>query len=602
MIDRARRPNFGIPSPSRRGRVRSPQATRRGEVGVRAHAKHKRTTHSRAPTLRGRGNWSAPRRGTILIVAMVILGGSLLIGASLLSLLHAGSAISAGARDAAHSRAVARSGLEAIAAELNRQRRAILGGESPYLESQYLLFEEGNRAGVVRLIPSDISGELIVSEAAKIDINLIDDAKALAATGLVDETLAQAIIDHRKDTLKRPFQSEVELLEVGGVTPEVLYGSLDRVVERDDDDFPLAPGSAGGSPLTSRASRLGVHPPAEPGAHDVAALADIVTVYAIEPALQENGKLRINLNIEWSEELRDRVADRFGEEIANGLKSIFDQGVKFDSERRMIELLRFFQVPPEEWFEATDSFTTEDSDYHRGRIDINTAPEEALRALPGVTLEQAAQMFAAQTTLSHEERRTIAWPAMLDILKVEQFDALAGMISTRSWTWRVRFEAGMVSLDDLDGPIEHAARYEAVIDLASPAPRIAYLRDISQLSDAVMLAMSIDPYLPVEEMEDESERADVRADVESESADDARDESAEREEDESDEDEDRGLDFGFDAGGRDLDFGGDDDSARDDNENEANDDDANESGDDEPRASSPPPPPRIGRWNPGSER
>jgi len=522
---------------------------------------------------RGRSFGRRSRHGTVLIVAMVVLGSALFIGGSLLSLLHAGSAVSAGSRDTADSRALARSALNALAAELDRQRRIILRGDGPVLESQYVLFEDGDRLGVVRLLPLGLEGEMLVAEAGKLDLNLIDDAATLVATGLALPTLAEAIVRHRTDVLRRPYQSEVELLEVEGMTPELLYGSLDRLIHDEDDEFAMSDTMFAGNPV---------------------GLADIVTVYAIEPALQENGKLRINLNIAWSDELRDRVADRFGDEIADGLKQIFYQGVKFDSEARMFALLRFFQVPPEEWHEATDSFTTEDSNYHRGRLDLNTAAYEALRGLPGIEFEQAAALAAAQDSLTSEERKGVAWPAMLDILKVEQMDALGGKITTRCWTWRIRFEAGMVSSDDIDGPLEHALVYEAVIDLASPQPRIAYLRDVTMLSDTVQIASTIDRAQPTEE-EDELVDHDESDD------DGTTDEDAAPD---RDTDDDRGLDFGMDEDrDRSLDFGGDDrDTSRDHRNGDESEDDANGRDADgaAPPSSSPAKPPaRIGRWASG---
>jgi hypothetical protein len=495
---------------------------------------------------------------------MVVLGCGLFIGASIVSWLHTGSAVSAASRDVATSRALARSGLSAIAAELDRQRRTILRGEAPDLEPQYTVFDDGDHLGVVRLLPVGLRGELLVSEAGKLDLNLIDDTATLVATGLVLPDLAEEIIRHRDEALGRPFQSELELLGVPGMTPEILYGELSRLIDRGDDWLGEAPGMTPG-------------------------LVDVLTVYSVEPALQENGKLRINLNVEWSEELEERVADRFGDEIAGGLKQIFDQGVRFDSERRMFELLRFFQVAPEEWHEPTDSFTTERGQHHRGRLDLNRAPYEALRALPGIEFEQAAQLASAQESLTSEERKSVAWPLMLGVLEPEQMDGLGGAITTRSWTWRVRFEAGMVSAGDPDGELEGRVTYEAVIDLASPRPRIAYLRDITLLSDAVLIASRVAP------------PSDEQTDVEFENVSASREETDHQAAEAAAERPDDGLDFGMDGGDdNSLDFGGEDRNSAGGNEEEnggREDDDGEGGATGEPAA--PQAPARIGRWMPG---
>jgi hypothetical protein len=221
-------------------------------------------------------------------------------------------------------------------------------------------------------------------------------------------------------------------------------------------------------------------------------LGDVVTVYSFEPALQRNGKLRINLNVPWSEELGERVADRFGSDAAQTLQRIMESGTTFDTDAKVFEVLRFFQVPVEDWPQIVDTFTTEEGDFHFGRLDINTAPYEALAALPGLEPEHADEIVQARDELDADERATIAWPAVQGIVEPEAYDLLAGRITTRCWTWRLRLAAGEVDAEDPEAELAAPVVYEVVIDLSAPRPRVAYLRDVTWMRATALLAAAID--------------------------------------------------------------------------------------------------------------
>ena len=63
-------------------------------------------------------------------------------------------------------------------------------------------------------------------------------------------------------------------------------------------------------------------------------------------------------------------------------------------------------------------------------------------------------------------------------------------ISTRCWIWKTRIAAGLVSVEDPDGPIRSPIILDLVVDLAAPVPRVAALRDISGLEVGVRLLQS----------------------------------------------------------------------------------------------------------------
>lgn len=503
------------------------------------------------------------RRSFVLVAVMIITGSALFIASALLYVLRSDAAVAAGALDVAQARSLGWSGMQIVIAELHRQRERILDGESPRLEPEYIVFETGSEIGVVRLLPLGPAGELLVPEAGKLDLNEID-ADALEKTTLIDAATARAIIAYRA-ARGGMIQSVAELLAVDGVTPELLYGPLEDL--NLDDQAQEQVGDVADRLLDQYT------------ADAVRGLADVVTVYGFEPALQQNGKLRIDLHVEWSDELRDRVADRFGEEIATALKQIIDNNFRFDTEAKLFQLLRFFNVEPEEWREAIDTFTAEPNEYHKGRLDINTASYEALLALPGIDPDQAAAMVDARDGLSREERASVAWPAILKIVPPEAYDDLAGRITTRCWTWRVRLAAGIVSADDPDGLMRSPVIYEAVIDLSAPRPRLAYLRDVGLLQTTVMIAANVSSFK--EEFDDVNATAQTRT----------------FSSDENDEAGDAEPDFGFQRN-----RGGETTKRPRDSDNSMRgarpEDDADEQ-DVTPAPAPPPPPRRVGRWKPG---
>ncbi len=410
--------------------------------------------------------------GFVIIAVLVIVMSALLIATSMLYLMQADATIAAHGRDANTERALLWSGVQVVSDELERQRETFLRGSLPDLDEQYVLYERNGRAGVVRLMPVGADGARAVPESAKLDVN-IATREMLASFDLISEQLAQRIIAHRDQTLGRPLQSVAELLEVDGITPEVLYGPMDEI-----DYLSDARGEDGGVGERIRTRLLGAEP---------RGLADLLTVWSIEPALQRSGKLRINLNVEWSDELEERVTERFDENAANLLKQIFETNT-FDNESVLYNVLKFFNVDADEWPEIIDTFTSEEGEHHFARVNINHAPAEVLAALPGIDQDAADEIVQARDRMSEEDRETIAWCAMAEVLDVDAYIELAGLLTTRSWTYRLRLAVGEVDVNEPDAPLEHMSIAEVVIDLASPRARLAYLRDVTMFDVASALA------------------------------------------------------------------------------------------------------------------
>jgi len=145
-----------------------------------------------------------------------------------------------------------------------------------------------------------------------------------------------------------------------------------------------------------------------------------------------------------------------------------------------------------------DTFTADDSEMHYGRLDINTASYEALLGLPGIEPAQASEIVQMRDDLTDGDRATIAWPAIHGILEARAYEQIGGLITTRSWTYRLRLAAGEIDADDADSPLTGAVVYEVVVDLSSPRPRLAYLREITWLRSTALIAanMTLDDAQP----------------------------------------------------------------------------------------------------------
>src|SRR5690606_583411 len=114
--------------------------------------------------------------------------------------------------------------------------------------------------------------------------------------------------------------------------------------------------------------------------------------------------------------------------------------------------------------------------------------------------EIAAGIVARRESLAPDLRLSPAWLAEEELLSPEQYQAIADLVTTRSMQWRVRVEAGLtapgatgfgVSIDELSFDefgvldaeggtrLQRRVELEAVIDVASQRPRVAFLRDVT---------------------------------------------------------------------------------------------------------------------------
>ncbi len=417
------------------------------------------------------------RRGLVIVAVMVVAGIGLLIASTLLLLTRAETSGAARAAAAAQSRALAWSGVQAVAVELGRQRDRMLGGEAPELEDQYVIEEGGGRLGVVRLLPIAADGATLVSESARFDLAEAT-VEGLQESGLADAALARAVIAARTAASNRLDAVEGLLAaSKGAVTAVDLHGDLEAI------DLRAAVAGEEGDRGERILGRL------EGGAPR--GLAELLTVHACEPAVDADGAPRVLVRPPWSEEMGEAVAARLGSSAAEILRVLLegglviegrriDDGLTLDRDRHLAEVLIRAGSPIEDWVRPIDILTFEPEPVRVGRLDLNTASAAAIAMLPGVSMEEAAAIVEARDSLSAEERRTIMWPALREIWPLERYPDLVERITVRSFVWRVRLACGSVSEEEPDGPIEDATLWEVVIDASAARPRLSALREITE--------------------------------------------------------------------------------------------------------------------------
>ncbi|HEY2786137.1 MAG TPA: hypothetical protein VGJ05_14315 [Fimbriiglobus sp.] len=110
------------------------------------------------------------------------------------------------------------------------------------------------------------------------------------------------------------------------------------------------------------------------------------------------------------------------------------------------------------------------------RINVNTAPQEVLMALPGVSPTDVQNALAIRSGLDMTslEARTGAWLVTQAQMSPTVFQTLEKYISGRSSVYRLQSLGYFAN----SGPV---ARVEAVIDTSPGAPRILYFRDLTDL-------------------------------------------------------------------------------------------------------------------------
>ncbi len=410
----------------------------------------------------GAGRTSTRRRGMVLIVTMLVLfalaGMVLVMGRA----ARVEAAASANAAAQAQALAIERGAEQYVLGIL----AGASGGAAPQLGDDDLA---GIGVGdgyfwVVR--PPDVDAGStqirfgLSDEAGKINLNTVDPQSLLRLT-LIPEELAAAIIDWRDpdDTVlpngaesetylaladgyyskNADFETVEELLLVRGMTRSMLYG----------DPSSDAAGALFSSPWT----RLGLY--------------DLFTVYSAEPNTSADGARRVNLaDPTRRQQLRDAINKTLGSSRANAIVAAMGAA----NYRDLFEFAAAVKLTADELDQLADVLTGSNAAVLRGRININSAPKDILRTLPGLEESDVDQLLARRPAAVAAKPTGIAWVA--DALGTKAI-GLGNQITSRSF----QYSADIIAVA---GNGRGLRRCRIVVDVSDTTPRIAYRRDITE--------------------------------------------------------------------------------------------------------------------------
>ncbi|GJQ30305.1 MAG: hypothetical protein HBSAPP03_21890 [Phycisphaerae bacterium] len=353
-------------------------------------------------------------------------------------------------------RAIAWSGVQGVTLEMERQRGTLLDGGDPQLTREWTVWESGGRRGIVRLLPVVEGGDAVMrSESACLDVNLATAGMLAKLPGMSEDLAGRLVAARGAGGLSSPES----LGAVPGFTADVLVGVEDA------------------------------------GPKDAGVLA-YLTAFASDVNQQMGltregrghaGTPRVHLSQGWSPEVESSLKERVSVEgLAAARACLQARGIT--TEAGVVEAVRKAGYGAGVSGEVLDVLTVRDDAYPRGRIDVNRASAEVLACVPGFDATSAERAMASRAGVSAEDRRNPAWLVDAGVLTDEQFKEASGWIATRSLVWRVRLEAVIEAAGETsaDTRVEGRMEWEAVVDAAGPEARLAYLRDVTFVRQAVM--------------------------------------------------------------------------------------------------------------------
>lgn len=360
--------------------------------------------------------------------------------------------------------------------------------EDPWVEDESLFREHEIGEGSFSLIRPKPDGSAgiaygILDEESLLNVNQADPVH-LAALKPFDEAMAQAIVDWRDEDTEEhpegaedgyylslnpayraknaPFETLMELLYVKDITPAVLFGrdrNRNYKVDSSEAEDPEAETDFGAWPL--------------------------LTAWSEVPNLDLASRKRVNVNKDPEEQVRAVLSGSWSEQQIQQLLS-FRRSDEFQSVAQLTGLpnTNKAEVQP-----VYDRLTVTDNERLPGRVNVNTAPREVLRAI-GTLSRKAAEDWPEgilpPENLSDEDIERIlqarqgggenlasaGW--LLNVLSEPKFRALGPWITTRSRTFRIDVVARLK-----DKPL--FKRYIAVvrIDREARKARILYFTDAS---------------------------------------------------------------------------------------------------------------------------
>ena len=432
------------------------------------------------------------RRGTILIVAMIIIFAIAALVLTLGQAMRVEATVSANSAAAREAAMIERGAEQYVLAMLAESTEPVEMLEETWFEEVSL------GGGYFWLLRPDVGdAELpvfgLTDESAKLDINSMDYERLRLVPGMTDE-LAANIVDWRDEDedptdgigaeaqvyLSRDpgheakngeYESVEELMLVEGMTHDVLYG--------DGTAPPL--GEPGGLTSGNRAF--------ESDGYRAQGLYDLFTIWSAEPSKSwEEGEDRIDVNSDESRQaLTELLVEVFGEARGNELAGrLPNQDVLdiFDfASRLQMEALELAEIEDRITVAATQTITMSGGEggqvviqvingAPRGKINVNWASRDALVTLPELEEADVDALIARRSTEIYNDPHSIAW--VMDVLGAKSI-GLGRYITGRGAVYSADILA-------VSGNGRAFRRVRIVVDTSGEnGPRIVYRRDLTDL-------------------------------------------------------------------------------------------------------------------------
>ncbi len=393
------------------------------------------------------------RAGLVILAVLMVVTMSALVALSIVSLGGA-TRVHADASDRRQaSEAIAWSGVQIVIDELAEQRNQMIAGEVPTLTQRTELF-------------TTAAGEFAV-------VQLVADES--------DDTFSQSA------TVLHPTAACLNM----NSADESMLGALEGL------------GTSGAASIISERARGPFASVAEAAARcdvDLVAVAESLCVGSCEPEIQSGvagpeyaGEPRINI-LKQQEALLSVLDDTLSIEAADAVRQALEAGA-IDSRSSLIAACVEHGVPQDSWATLLDVVCFEDDAIAIGRVDLLSAPEVVLAAVPGISADAARTIVSTRSRLGEETRRTLTWPVEFAALSQEAFQEAIPWLTNRSLQVRVRVRAGFALAGDDDtlsaaelrdnartDRLSSRVEWEVVIDASESPPRVASIRDVTSES------------------------------------------------------------------------------------------------------------------------
>lgn len=446
---------------------------------------------------------ASSRRAFVIVAVLICVVVGSLVAASMLSSTRIVAQRVRLLEDSTDARLAVAAAQHACQQLLLEQRDRLLMGEPAELPERIVLFEHNNQRAIARLVP--VRDQFVRPTAARIDVNAAPDTQLRALESLnIAPAAIDAILSARRS---RPILSLDDLIDNNAITPDLVHGDLNELIETLSPNAPAAslPGQAAAEPFAAQSDHV---------------LADLLTVYAADPNVQLGldpdrasafGRNRINLNREFSEEMAEAIRTEFDDDVVNVVRGlIVGQNIRFTDDSIIIKTLTQFGVDPKDWASILDSFSTSPDPYLRSRIDLNQASPHVIATLPGLPADASERIVNTRDSLSAEERRSPTWVAAQSQLAPAEYAVIAPLVTSRSLQFEILIETGYEPIESSASagstmsqplanwgeadqePLLRARRLtELTIDLAAPRPRLAAIRDVTHLPIAAGLWLAV---------------------------------------------------------------------------------------------------------------